>query len=685
MYKLIDSIKNELLLLHRNRWSYLIVLSSLLYFGYRSLDSIRSYQPGEAVNATAYIIQAAIFMFLIYGILLARQETTDESEELFRTINNAYEIKLVGKVIHLIIISLAFSSLHILVLFSLFALFGVPSQFYYASLMYFLLYWVLSFIVCGILGIVLGTTIRSKLVFPIMIIAGIFLGPLNQIVFIAATKTMPVWMQKLMFLINLGQSDPFRVYHIVYGFPVESFRFISKLFIFIMAIILITFVIFNLNSRKNNKTVNTVLLTVLLLSAVGSWSAMSPHLEELTSKQAIKSDNDYYKNLTVKKYTEGTQFIVKNYNMDISINNGLNNKLSILLEPKANLNQLVFSLYHNFKVNSIRFNGENIEFSQEVDYLIVPLSQPLKQSEDYVIEIDYSGYGPQRFFSNQQAVMLPSFLAWYPVPGKQPVAEFIDNYMTIFHTYTPEDQASFSLNYSGPEPLYTNLISRSNGKWEGNSSSGVTLISGDMEEIQFDNLRVVRPFALYNMSDHIYRDISNFIEVYKDINQQFEFTPNELNTLFFIETRMNEEAIWLEDNYAIIDIDILSNSNNAFRNRERMIQRLLVGIVNNYKWDTQDKLLKDLLTNSYSYWYEQYIYDEDKTTTSLSRIYPDLVSSYYPTHSEEFNELVTFLDRYINNKDLIISFFKDWIAGLQSSDKFSWNELQKIIIKYEKD
>jgi len=685
MFRLIDSIKNELLLLHRNKWIYLIVSCSLLYFGYRSLESIRSFQPGEAVNATAYIIQAAIFMFLIYGILLARQETTDESEEVFRTINNAYELKLLGKMIHIIIVSLIFSSAHILVLFSLFIIFDIPSPFYYSSLMYFLLYWVLSSIICGIIGIVFGAKIRSKLVFPIVIVTGILLGPLNQIVFISATKTLPVWLQKLMFLINLGQSDPFRVYHIVYGFPIESFRFISKIFILLIAISLIILVILNLSFRKNNKVINIILFFILLSSAAGSWHAMSPHLEELTSKQAIKSDNTYYKSLDVKKYTEGTEFIIKNYDMNVTINNGLQNKTTLLIETKTNLNQLVFSLFHNFKVDSVRFNGDDLQFIQEEDYLIVPFSSLLKQGEDYVIEIDYSGYGPQRFFSNQQAVMLPGFLAWYPVPGKQPVAEFIDNYMTIFHAYRPENDTSFSLNYSGPEPLYTNLSSRSQEKWEGTSSSGITLIAGDMEEIQFDDMRIVRPFALYNMSDNVYGDISNLIEIHKDISQQFEFTPNDFNTLFFIETRMNEENIWLEDNYAIIDIDILSNSGNAFRNRERMIQRLLAGTLSNYNWDLQDKLLKDLLINSYSYWYEQYKYQEDKTNTSLSRIYPELMSSYYSAHTEVFNELVAFLDRHKTNRDIITSFFQDWIAGLQSHNKFSWDDLNAIIIKYEED
>lgn len=685
MTKIINSAKIELLLMHRNYWSYLILIGSLLYFGSQSLELVQSYQPGESLNGTAYIIQACIFLFITYGILLVKQELSNESNEVFATIPNGLRVKYIGKIIHIVMTAFSFCFLHLILLFAIFFINQVPTNFYYPSFLYFILYWFIPFVISGIIGLIIGIWIKSKIAFSIMLVIGMLIGPLNQIVFISLAQMLPLWLQKLMFLLNLGQSDPFRAYHIVYGFPMEQFRWLSKLGLLLSVLCIFGASLSLINKYKYWKVVIIITTLITVGASLGSWRTMSPHLEELTSRQAIKSDNSFYIEKTIKNYQEGTEFTVSKYDMEVTINNGLENIVRMQIEPDTNMDKLIFSLYHNFKVHSVKLYDKEVPFNQEIDYLTVSFPRDLLASNKYNIEIIYSGYGPQRFFSNQQAVMLPGFLPWYPVPGKQPVAEFIANYMTVFYAYKPENTAEVKMRYTGPDPLYTNLeYDAKEGVWKSHASSGITLISGEMEELYVNNIQVVRPYALYEMSDDLVTDINVFMDIYKDISQQLNYQYKPLNKLFLIETRLNDSSYWFEENYAILDVSILSNSNNFF-DREYLIQQIVEGLVRNYHWEKQDKTMRDLFVSSYSYWYGQKKFGVDKNQSNLVRIYSSVVQNYYSKHIGTYNHLVEFLDNNVNDEKMMTQFFNEWIQLLKSEEKINWNHLDHIIIEFQKE
>ncbi|MFE0557495.1 hypothetical protein ACFW1P_16460 [Paenibacillus sp. NPDC058910] len=684
MTKIINSAKIELLIMHRNYWSYFILISSLLYFGSSSLDLVQSHQPGESLNGTAYIIQACIFLFITYGIFLVKEEFSNESDEVFATIPNGLREKYIGKLIHIVMTVLFFCFLHLVLLFIIFFINQIPADFYYPSFLFFILYWFIPFIISGIVGLIIGICIKSKMAFPIMLIIGMFIGPLNQIVFVALAKMLPVWLQKLMFLMNLGQSDPFRAYHIVYGFPMEHFRWLSKLGLLLSVICIFVALLSQINKFKYWKIIMFAVTLITVGASLGSWRAMSPHLEELTSRQAIKSDNSFYLNKTIKSYQEGTEFRVSKYDMDVTVKNGLKNKVRMQIEPDVNMDKLIFSLYHNFKVHSVKLFDEEMPFIQEIDYLTVSLPSALLVSKKYNIEIIYSGSGPQRFFSNQQAVMLPGFLPWYPVPGKQPVAEFIDKYMAVFYSYKPENTFEVNMRYTGPDPLYTNLeYDAREGVWKAYDASGITLVSGEMEELYVNNIKVVRPYALYGMSKDMTADINVFVDLYKDISQRLAYQYKPLNKIFLIETRLNDENFWFEENYAIIDVSILLNSNNFFQ-REFLIRQIVEGLVRNYHWEKQDRTMRELFVRSYSYWYEQIKFGLDKNQNNLLKKYSSVVQDYYPNHLATYNQLLEFLDDNINDEKMMSQFFNEWIQCLKSEEKINWDHLDQIIAKTSK-
>jgi hypothetical protein len=407
---------------------------------------------------------------------------------------------------------------------------------------------------------------------------------------------------------------------------------------------------------------------------------MSPHLEELTSKQAIQSDNTYYQYRTITDYSStNTDFIVKSYDMNISVGNGLENDIKMNIQLNSTTDKLIFSLYHNFKVTSIRYLNSEIPFEQDVDYLTVNFPRKLDPYKNYELTINYEGYGPQRFFSNDQAIMLPGFFSWYPVPGNHPTADFHDQ--TIFYTFDSKQPVQYNMKYTGPTPIFTNLDYQSNNSWSGRSSSGITLVSGEMEEVKVDKTIIIRPYALYNMNKDLEKDVSSFIDLYGNISEILGQSRKDINKIFLLETRLNQSPIRIEDGYAIFNVNV--GNNNVFTLSDYLIQSVVEGVVNNYAWETQDRTMKDLFKSSFSYWYEQKEYKVNKNESLLMHQFSPMVDSFFPQYKSTFNKLVEFMDLNQNNEQKIHSFFTDWLDSLKSKEDFNWNILNEIITNSE--
>ena len=162
-----------------------------------------------------------------------QSEQLNNVYEVIQSIHNALLFKIVSKVIFILILATLYCSVNAIALFVLYWLNNVPYIFIPISLPYILLYWIIPFMITGIIGIFVGATIRSKAVFPVAILLGILLGPLNNITYISVTKSLSKNLEQLMFMLNLGQSDYNRAYNTVYGYPTESFRFMTKYIFFL--------------------------------------------------------------------------------------------------------------------------------------------------------------------------------------------------------------------------------------------------------------------------------------------------------------------------------------------------------------------------------------------------------------------------------------------------------------------
>ena len=168
---ILECLRVEILLMHRRSWVYLVFFLALSYFAYGAYGRVQI--PGQIVNYTAYQVQAGIFLFLMGGVLLAREEAMTDSEEVFQTIRGGLLAKLVAKFLLLLLMSFLFTACAYVITSVLYGQFDIPSNFYLPSLRYLVLYWLIPFLITSTIGLALGVWIRSKWVFPLAMLLGL--------------------------------------------------------------------------------------------------------------------------------------------------------------------------------------------------------------------------------------------------------------------------------------------------------------------------------------------------------------------------------------------------------------------------------------------------------------------------------------------------------------------------------
>lgn len=685
MRKIGDCLRIELLLLHRMKWLYAAFLLALGYYGYFAYDKINSFKVGLEVTLSANIVQGGIFLFLIYGILLIRAEVHSDSDEVFDAIPGGFRSKVIAKLLHLGLLSTAFFLASLSVTYVLYAFYDIPAPFYVQSALYLILYWMLPFLIAGVIGLILGLIFKTKLAFPVGMVTGILFGPLNSVTYISLTKSLPTWLEQSMFMINLGQSDPQRVYHVIYGYPIESFRWLVKIFLLVSVLLILFYLVYRrLHQQKRLPVALAVALCVGLTGAY-SWSVFHPHLGEMTSKKVLNSDNNYYELPQNQGFKESEPFVVERYEMDVQVTDHISNTVKMSVTPTVPTQQLVFSLFHDLEVKRVGAGGLIATFVQEGDQVAVNFDQEMQPNRTYEVTMTYEGSAPKRFFANQHAVMLPGFLPWYPVPSVQPIA-YSSMSGARFFAYQSDQESEYVLYYSGPQPMYSNLTEQVDGIWTGRSNSGVLLVSGAMERVMADELEVIRPYALYNLSSDLSGELAVFMKHNQEIASALNTKQGEIQKVFFLETRAVDAAIWLEDKYLVWDIGLWNNHDLTLKNDGSYTELLIEANVRNYSWEKQDRTLRRLFIYSFSHWYGQWKQvGEAKDQTWFARVFGQEIKDYHADQYPIYQQLVQFINLNVSNEKLMKSFYQEWLKMMQGKEQVTWENVQKLLTKYEKE
>lgn len=352
------------------------------------------------------------------------------------------------------------------------------------------LYIVFSGIIAILFGLLLASKFKRRVsAYAILALVIFVISPVSDFIpgGFSLNAGVNLWQYKR-FLSYILPSDITWYVYWDYGINAEIYRWSLSLFwIFLLAFLLIfSFV-------KLMKKIKLPLLCALaVLTAFSGYSYFKggSSLERGPEVDSISMfDYVYYTKQNNPMLSKEADFQVSSYKMDLSIWRQLEAEVSMTLSD-GGLKSYDFTLYHGYDVHEVTdFNGNPLNFQRNSDYITIAGSGNISG-----IKIKYSG-SSEIFYSNSQAVCLPGFFPYYPIPGFYPLkTQSTDSYGYTYSYSNPItnlNNADFEIKVSTSQQVYSNLDKAS----EYNSFKGTTgcpvLLSGFYREKYADGCRVL--------------------------------------------------------------------------------------------------------------------------------------------------------------------------------------------------
>jgi hypothetical protein len=284
-------------------------------------------------------------------------------------------------------------------------------------------------------------------------------------------------------LSNSAFTDP------LYGVPMETVRWVLALFW------LGVFLFLWLLEKAQRKTpagkigLAVILCLTLLCGLRFSLRNQDSRLNYETGLMPEKGINteDFYYYESWNRQTESRDPNVKvtAYDLDLKIRSHLTGRAALKLEEPAEEGEvLLFTMYHGLKVRTVTdADGREIPFVQDGDWLDITPDRTTDQ-----LTVSYEGRFA-KFYTNRQAVLLPAYAAYYPIPGHITLWE-----AELQYTVPVENQPKreFTVRVDSVAPIACSLPMMGKAEYSG-VSDGVTLIGGFWQTSEADGFTLYSP------------------------------------------------------------------------------------------------------------------------------------------------------------------------------------------------
>ncbi|MGM0836264.1 MAG: hypothetical protein ACQEV7_08910 [Bacillota bacterium] len=296
-------------------------------------------------------------------------------------------------------------------------------------------------------GWVLG--LQSQVSYFVSIALGMFLAAMipNRIVYIIA---FCAWMFGTFFMegfiIQRYQLYYLKTFHLSQFFldqnQSEGWAFnlaqkeawLSRMFVFFFSLLLLSLTVWRsgtnrLSSKKRSAAIGVVLIVVLTIASAAPYTHLWTERVSKSEKlfhHAVNQDN------LEESKTDYTSFMeTENYKLEVE----RVGDSTILVESEIRMdrfeeNRLTFTLYPTFEIDSITWNGKEWDYHRENSNVTL---ENLENNSSNTLTVTYQGtmdewgytYSREKNFAFLQddAMFLPSYIAWYPIMGGFPVYE----------------------------------------------------------------------------------------------------------------------------------------------------------------------------------------------------------------------------------------------------------------------
>ncbi len=699
MKKIIDSYIIELRLLNRYYGSWFFLLLSLFVIFYHSIFDLQRSDPGGALISTAFIIQGGMFACMILGVYLVQKEAFYWCDEVFDVLPNGQSSKIIAKCLTLISIILAFTCISLIEIYVIFWCKDVPCIFYWKSIYYLFLYWAIPFIISGLLGMILGLYMKSNLIYPVLVLIWLFIGPLNMAVFKPLMGILRVNLNSIADFMNLGQTNPHLSYDPVYGLQLEIGRWLQKGLWLLNVVVLFLISLLKSFNFKSTKTLAIVIIFLLTLN-IPLINSFAKEDQVITTKYEYNAvnvyDMCYYTANKQTAFQNNEPFIIESYEIDLASFRNLKAKVIMEIKPLQETEELVFTLYHDLRVKGVfDESGTLLSYEQKGDQVLVSFPKILNKNVLKKIVFDYEGTSSPYFYANEQAVMLPAYFPWIPVAGSYQAMKAENSYL-LRKPLISQTPTKYTLKYSGPKPLFTNLSKEDENLWSGKTSSGITLAAGMLTETKIGEINIVYPISLNKMIEGIPGFLENIKPVVENIKTDLAL-KNTLKSskLLFLsiptESSLVSSTIWNLDDHLIIGINQQYNDGDLLNNRRSLVRSVLTSLTRTSNMTEQNERIKASFIAGYAYWYsmnyDQTSYEESKTIlhsmidsyNHLRTIIDNYQELEFAREEIVLNQIKAFIDENKSDHEILQSFFRNWLSALESDKIMDFENVTELI------
>ncbi len=290
-------------------------------------------------------------------------------------------------------------------------------------------------------------------------------------------------------LLNLFNREYSMMTDFYYIYSLEGVNF-QRILLWISLVMLLLVLIMNTGKKKIVAVIPGVGLVLCTWLFFQPTSAVNLDLT-VAGQDAWTYDMSYYQNkvdcMDMSMYKEA-DFKAVHYQAVFDIQRELSGEVTVTVDKK-NLNKYDFTLYHGYQVSDVTTQtGKKLPFIQEGDYISIDNATGGELEQ---IRFCYKGHC-KRYYSTNQGVFLPAYLAYYPMPGRRQV--YIVQYGYLGNTIDGLGyEADFDIRLNIKNRIYSNLPVK-DGNHICGKSDGITLLCSQFAcETRMKDCRIIYP------------------------------------------------------------------------------------------------------------------------------------------------------------------------------------------------
>ena len=395
-----------------------------------------------------------------------------------------------------------------------------------AAIFHVLAHIVINFFVVPLIGTLLGAVLaiyaKRGVAYIVLLVITFFSSPavngfcadLYYSTGISANR----WLRVFPFM---TPSSFFYTPNIAYGYSLRPYRLFAFLMWILVLCALLLFFFARNRYGKHFLVLGVACLTLGLCCAPIVLQNNSDNIEDIESTEEAGGEIRYYIINKTSPPDACPEFKITSYDMELKLSNVLHAEVNVSVSP-SNLNIYGFTLYHGYKVKSVRDeSGRDLKFRQNDDWIEVESA-----GETSSLTFTYSGYS-NTHYSNGQGASLPGTFAYYPRAGY--VTCYGD---TGYETLTLDEPTQFDVKIKNRKKFFTNLNRTGKNTFSG-KTTGLTIVGGFYKEDKIGDTNLV-----YTYVD---MDVNEIKKVFSNLMQTYD---RSFNTIMVAELR---EGKYLRD------------------------------------------------------------------------------------------------------------------------------------------